>query len=309
MHMFKGVCRYFSFFLALGVSVVFSHTSFAAKVTPSQVYQVTEDILLQLKRMHDSNLTIPDLTKLHLDLPPRLPRHVIQQALNVRLKIQLLKRVNGMKLSEITAPPVKEVTPGDVMNVATVILDELKTFDKAYNLTPFKKSAKFVDGKTPTDVYKNLLRAQAMIVQLGIPGTVPNNVYNNAVSVSEEIKRVSAAVNKTVLVDAPSPSVGKKPSDAYTLAYYALKGIQALSKKPEYAIPKGVQVPKRIKSGIKPADVQQLLLFCLAELSSMKVKVGATEPLVLPKPTAGQTPSTVFDQLGLVNRQIQSMQW
>ncbi|WP_069186184.1 hypothetical protein [Candidatus Terasakiella magnetica] len=286
-----------------------SHTSFAEKITPSKVYQVTEDILLQLKRMHDANLTIPNLSKVHLDLPPRLPRHVIQQALNVRSKIQMLKRVNGMKPVELKAPPVKEVTPGDVMDVAKVILEELVNFDKAYGLSPFKKSAKLVEGKSPTDVYANLLRAQAMIVQLGIPGTVPNQVYNNALSVSQEIKFISAAVNKTVLVDAPSPSIGKKPADAYTLAFYALKGIQTLSKKKEYSIPKGVIMPKRIKKGIKPGDVQQLLLFCLAELSSMKVAVGSKEELILPKPAAGQTPSTVFDQLGLVNRQIQSMQW
>ncbi len=302
------VLRLFVVF-AFGWSMFWSPTSYAEKITPSKVFQVTEDILAQLNRMHDANLTKPDLSKARLEVPERLPRHVIQQALNVRSKIQFLRRVNGIDPVELTPPPVREVTPGDVLGVAETILKDLIEFDKAYGLEPFKKQAKFVDGKTPTDVYVNLLKAQAMIVQLGIPDTVPNEVFNDAVAVAQELEFVRIAQGKTTPVEPPSPSIGKKPSDVYTLAFYALKGIEGLSKKKDYTIPKGVILPKKLKKDITPSDVQQLLLYCLAELSSMKVAVGSRSKLVFPPATAGQTPSTVFDQLGLVNRQIQSMQW
>ncbi|WP_417840842.1 hypothetical protein [Terasakiella sp.] len=303
------VYRLAIFTFSLWVSGLATHTSHAETVTPNQVYQVTEDVLAQLERLHDANLSIPNLMNVDTNLPDRQPRHVLQQALNVRSKIQLLKRVNGLEPSEIKPPKVKEVTPSDVLIEVQTILNELTEFDKTFNLPPFKKQAKAVEGKTPTDVYLNLLRAQAMIVQLGIPDTIPNEVFNNVLSVSEEIKLVAAASNKKTDVEPPSPSIGKKPADAYSLAYYALKGLKGLTRKPEYKIPNDIVLPKRKTRNITSSDVQQLLLFCLAELSSMKVAVGATAPLMMPKPAAGQTPTTVFDKLGLVNRQIQAMVW
>jgi len=305
----KRVYCFFIFLFSLWVSNFYTHTSFAEKTTPSQVYKVTEDIIAQLKRMHDANLSIPNLMDVKLNVEERRPRHVIQQALNVRSKIQLLQRVNGMEQSKLSPPPVKEVTPGDVMDVVKTILSELTAFDKAYGLSPFKSQAKLEEGKTPKDVYFNLLRAQTMIVQLGIPDTIPNEVFNNALAVSHEVKLVAMAAGKKADVDPPSPAIGKKPADAYSLAYYALKGLKGLVRKDEFKIPGGVVLPKRKTRKITPSDVQQLLLFCLAELSSMKVAVGATEPLIIPEPAAGQTPTTVFDKLGLVNRQIQAMQW
>jgi len=279
------------------------------KITPNHVYQVTEDILNQLERMHDANLTKPDFSTARLEIPQRLPRHVIQQALAVRDKIQTLKRINSMEVEEIAAPPVREVEPADVINVVQKILSELTGFDDAYGLSPFKASAKLPSDKTPTDVYLNLLKAERMIVQLGIPDTVPNEVFNKASLIVQELEFIRIAQGKTEPIDPPSASIGKKPADAYSLAFYALKGLKGLAKKPEYKVPGGVILPKRLKKDIHPNDVQQLLLFCLAELSSMKVAVGAKDKLIMPPQAAGQTPSTVFDKLGLVNRQIQSMQW
>jgi len=293
----------------LGIGITFASTSHAEEITPSKVYQVTEDILAQLNRLHDANLTKPDLSKLRLELPARLPRHVIQQALNVRLKIQILKRVNGMEQQALTPPPVKEVTPSDVMNEANLILEELMALDQSFGLKPFKRKAKLEDGKTPTDVYANLLKAEEMIIQLGIPVTVPNDVYNSAVMVTQELEFIRIAQGKTSIVEPPSASISKSPADAYTLAYYALSGLKNLSKKDDYKIPKGVIMPERLTKDIGPRDVQQILLYCLAELSSMKVAVFAKDKLVFPAPAAGQTPSTVFDMLGLANRQLQSMQW
>jgi len=295
--------------LFFGLVITLGPNAHAGKITPSKVFQVTEDVLAQLNRMLDASLTKPNFTKARLEIPARMPRHVLQQGLNVRSKIQILKRVNGIKSSEITTPPVKEVTPGDVLKVSEAILAELVEFDKAFGLTPFKKQAKLIDGKTPTDVYINLLRAETMITQLGIPGTVPNEVYNTAVSVSKEIEFLRIAKGKIKPIDPPSSSIGKTPGDAYTLAFYALKGLQGLSKKKEYNVPKGITLPEKLKKGITPVDVQQLLIYCLAELSSMKVSAGLKDKLILPPPAAGQTPSTVFDQLGLVNTQIQSLVW
>lgn len=293
------------FCMALTLSTV----AHSAKITPSQVFQVTEDILIQLNRLHDANFTTPDLTKTRLELPPRLPRHVIQQGLNVRSVIQVLKRVNGIEKSVIAPPTVKEVTPQDVLSVVDHILADLVDFDKTFGLAPYKKQAKLIEGKTPTDVYANLLRAEAMIIQLGIPGTIPNEVFNSAVAVSNEIELIRQAKGKTAPLDSLTPSMAKKPSDAYSLAYYALKSLQSLTKKKEYTIPKGVIMPKKIRKNITPGDVQQMLIYCLAELSSLKVTVGITTPLVLPPPTSGQTPSTVFDELSIVNAKIQSLAW
>lgn len=294
----------------LGFSLTTTHTSRAEEnITPSHVFQVTEDILWQLLRLHDANLTIANFADTRLDIPERQPRHVIQQALNLRGKIQVLKRINGVEMTPVTALPVQKITPAHALKEVQAVLDDLMALDSAYGLEAYKPSAKLKENKTPTDVYKNLLRAESMIIQLGIPEVVPNDVYNTALAVTHDIDVLRKARGKTDPVDPPSPSIGKQSADAYSMAFYALKGLQGLTKKPEYQIPTEVLLPERLKKDITSRDVQQLLLYCLAELSAMKVAVGAKDPMVIPPPAAGQTPSSVFDTLGLVNRQIQSMQW
>jgi hypothetical protein len=295
--------------LFFGIMIISTAGAKAEDVTPSQVFQVTEDIIAQLNRLHKANFTKADFTNTRLEIPERLPRHAFVQALNVESKIQVLKRVNGIKTNEISPLPVKEIVPADVLQISKALLAELMEFDKPFGLPPFKQQAKMVEGKTPTDVYANLLRAETMITQLGIPESVPNEVFNIAVAITKEIELLRIQKEKTTPIQAPSASIGKSPADTYTVAFYALKGLADLTKKKEYTIPKGVIMPDKIRKDITPRDVQQILLYCLAELSSMKVAAGIKDMLVLPTPTSGQTPSTVFDQLGIVNTQIQSLVW
>ena len=303
----KACFKFLIFSLALLSSISSYETAYAQqKITPSHVYQVTEDVILQLERMHKANLSTPNLDSLELNIPNRLPRHVIQQAFNVRKTIQFFKKVNGMEFSEVTPPEVHEITPAEVLSVTKEILDSLVAFDETFKLTPFQPSASFVDGKTPTDVYKNLLRAQEMIIQLGIPPIVPNNVYDSAIALNHDLSLIRKALGDATSMTVDTESLGKTPVDAYNLAHYTLQNLKTLTEKPAFTIPKGVIMPEKLKKA-SPREVQQVLLYALAEVSSIKAKLGIMEVQLIPEPSVGQTPSSVYDQLSLANRQIQSM--
>lgn len=306
--MFSTYIKKFYAVVYVITGLIYSHGNvLASEITPSHVFQVTQDILKQLERMHVANLTKPMLDQLKLDVPPRFPRHAFMQSINVLERIQVLKIVNGLVPTKVKSVPVKEVNSADVMEKVQMILSELTNFDKVYGLSPFEASAHFEEGKTSTEVFQNLLKAQEIVTQLGIPIIVPNDIFENAISVTNELQNIRKTVGDVKEISRPSPSSGKHISDTYAMAYFGLKGLQTLSKKPNFEIPNGVIVPKRLSANITTNDAQQILLFFLAELSAMKVVVGATEELTPPSPVAGQTPSTTYDQLGFIVRLLQSM--
>ena len=76
----------------------------------------------------------------------------------------------------------------------------------------------------------------------------------------------------------------------------------------DFAIPNGVVMPNDRSGKVRPGHVLDLLNNALAEISAIKVKVGATTPTELAPPQSGKTPSNVFDAVSTARAMVESLQ-
>ncbi len=268
----------------------------AAAITPDDVYRVTRTINGELELMHESNDSMPIVDIDAPELTPRRPRHVMQKAREVLLKVQLLRRINGLAQNDLPPMPLHEVRPADVKAVVDLIRRDLAALRSIFGVTKAPFSAPNPTGKTPTDVYSDLVRAGEQLDGLGIPRIVPNDVYRVALTIVDDLEKVRIARGVTEAVPTLLGSKDKQPSDVYAKAFEILRALGALtSENPDIEIPGGIVLLNRRSGRIEPAHVMDLLNNILAEISAIKVTVGARSLTEFAPPQAGRTPSHVYD--------------
>ncbi len=269
-----------------------SMSSAMAQTTPSHVYQVVDNVKAELAEMHKANLSDPPRVK--VNLTERQPRHVLQKAREVYGDVQKLRKSRGLAENPLPAFPVREVTPADVRELADKILTNVREVRKETGAADPAPAA-LPSGKTPTDVYDNLVQAKASIT--AVPVIMPNDVYQVALTIISDIEKVRKAKKVTAEVPEPAASKGKKPKDVYEVAYKLLGKVKALTEKKGYDIPGGVIMPNKVSGRITPTDVIDLLNNILAEVGAIKVVVGSTDKTEFAGPQSGKTPSDVYDAM------------
>lgn len=270
----------------------------AQQVTPSHVNQVVETLIVELELLHEENFSEPDLSGADLNISARLPRHVLQKAREVFLKVQLLRSINGLPPRTLPPVAVREVKPSDVRQMVDNILKDARELRLVFGVRVEAEEVALKPDQKPTDVYRSLIRAGAMIDQLGVPKTVPNDVHRVALTINGEIELIRAKRGVTVSVPAGEPTRGMSPGDVYAGGFVLLNSLKSLVERdPDYRIPGGIVLPTRKKGSITPGDVLDLLNNILAELSAVKAKIGAITPTDLVAAPSGKTPSDVFDAL------------
>lgn len=267
----------------------------AQAITPPQVYQAIETVNAQLAAFHVANGTRPVADPQAPAFTERFPRHALQKAREVLLKVQALRVLNGLPEQPVPEIPVRDVTPADVKSVLDKVLAGLQDLRPLMGNPPAPPPASLVEGKTPTDNVAALRYAELQLDGLGLPPTAPNEVMRIALSVVSDLEKVRAARGITGAVPAVAVVPGKKPADTYNQAYEVLADLKtAVEGDPSLAIPKGVVLPNKRSGEISAANVLDMLGSVLAEISALKVKVGATKPTELAPVQAGKTPPDVF---------------
>jgi len=288
---------YQCFLSGISILCVVAATNAAAQtVTPSDVYQVVDNINAELALLHEANNSTPSRDRKSPGLTTRRPRHVIQAARMVLLKVQALRAINGLTQNPVPPFPVREVLPVDVKQIVERILADIRGLRPKFNVTAPTPKAVLMPGRTPTDVYGNLMRASLQIDGLGIPRVVPNGVYRVAMTIIGDLKKVRAARGIGTKVKFQAGAKHKRPKHVFNRSVELLAAIKSLSAAdPVFAIPGGVVMPNKRSGRIRPAHVMELLNNVLAEIGAIKVKVGANIATELAPMPSGKSPSNVFD--------------
>lgn len=263
----------------------------AEEITPSHVFQSTDNIISELSSMHEANFSTPE--KSRLKLTPRRPRHVFQKAREVYLKVQRLKEAKGESAVSLKPFPVRAVKPHDVKELVDNSLSDLQKLRGKFG-SKKPEAVAMPKGKTPTDVYMNLSHAGAYIDSLGIPKTVPNDVYQLAQTIIGDLKTIRAKKGITSEINEPPAASGKKPSDVYLESLALLEKLKKLTDNPDYAIPGGVVLLKKVSGRITPGIVLDALNNSLAEVGAIKQVSGVSDPTVIAPKQSGKTPSDVY---------------
>ena len=296
--------------LMIGITFLLTwscHPADNPKITPSDVYQVVDIINDQLSYMVLTSGGNPNNIVAHPLLTPRQPRHVVQKAREVMLKLQRLRTLNGLPETPLPLFSTNEMISVDSKKIIDQILYDVldlrhkfiesDSVETNINISDKKiNSIDFIAEKTPTDVYANLQYTEDLLDALGIPRTMPNDVYRLAVMINHDLEEILVARHQTLPPMIKQLSNSKLPDDTYAQAYLVLDHLRTkVNNEKSLSIQGGIVLPNRLSPPLTPGDVLDLENNMLAELGAIKARVGITIPTTIPPLIHGKTPSDVFD--------------
>ncbi|CAK0748589.1 conserved hypothetical protein [Gammaproteobacteria bacterium] len=280
----------------------------ADEITPSHTFQAADNINAELAAIHEANSSQPVTDEGAPVLTQRYPRHVFQKAREVLIKTELLRSLNGLSENSVPVFPVTEITPANVKKMLDTVYQDLIELRPVFKVTKTIAPAPLIPGKVPTDVYGNLQKASNSLDGLGIPKTVPNDVYRLGLMIIDDLEKIRTARGKTDPITAPSGATGKKPLDTYNRTFDILEALKTkVETDPALKITGGIVLPNRRMGAITPSYVLDIENNVLAELSAIKAAVGVSSPTVLPPQPQGKTPSDTYDILSKALAQVGSL--
>lgn len=271
--------------------LMFSTTSFA-KTTPSDIYLITENIKAELELFHDANISEPKVSTLHHK--DRKPRHALQKARELYLKVQALRKSKGMPLNQLPQFAVKAVTPGDVGDLMSKVLSDLIALRVEYETAP-AAAAILVDGKSPSDVYANSADISVSIDALDIASVVPNDAFRLAITINNDLTDMRKFKGITKPIAKITASKGKNPGQVLAKVHELFAKLQKLSSMPGNEVKGGIVAPSIPKGTITPSIVLDAQNNILADIGAIKFAVGVKTPTKIAAQPSGKTPSDVFD--------------
>jgi hypothetical protein len=276
-----------------------------AQETPSHAFQAVEAVRLELDSfLAAAGTAIP---KYDNEVSSKRPRHVIQKARENLVRVQTLRNLNGLAEKPVPDLPTTEVTPGDVKKVVDRLYEDVKELRPRFNAKGMAAPPPFVDGKKPTDVYRNLWEVSMRLDALGVPKPVPNDVYRLALLIKGDMDLVRQKLNITTPFKDVTGNSGKKPADAFDAALAAMATLKGkVDQNPKYAIPDSV-VPPIKPTSVTPANVIDALNVLAADVGSLKVKLGISAATPLPPAPQGKTPSNVVDLVSTIDAMIATL--
>ncbi|WP_220495756.1 hypothetical protein [Oceanospirillum sediminis] len=232
------------------------------------------------------------------------PRHVYQKALEVLGKINRLRVIKG--LGPVATPhyPVRLITPDEVYGLVKHVRNELHLLipeDQRKNRTTPVIHKNIVPG----DVYSSLQWASLRIDPLlGVRGYTPNEVYQLAEYIVEQIRFLRLSQNLAEIRKKPAKTSGKHPNHALKAAIDLQQKVFQAQINLWMPLPeKPPEIPHRV---ISPTDVYDALQVILAELQRMKYRLGVNREIPYPALKTNKTPDDVIQLLVYASNLIPS---
>ncbi len=272
-------------------------TAMAQGTTPNHVFQVTEQIMLELKQLNAENFSTARDIQAPMD--EANPRHVLFLIRDQWRKVQLLRFINGLESNSLPPAVIRDVTPTEVKTQVDRLLIEVQALRSAYGLEAASDIlVPLPNDKTPTQVYANLLRISAELDALGVPATVPNDVYRVAASIVENLDYLAKRENIDTSHIVQRSAIGRTPQDAYYAGLELISALKNLAEmNSELSVQGGIAIPHSDETKKTPGDVIVVLSRALADVMAL-MNAADTRPAMLTAPyEGGKTPSDVFNSI------------
>ncbi len=279
------------------VAVLFSLSAVQADdVTPSHVYQVANTAVRELQEV----LSAKKIKRQHLDLEasPRRPRHVLQKAREVFVKLQNIRLLLNLPPIEVPPLSVGRIAPVDVKIQTNRILDAVRELYQTSGKKTLVDLVRFRSGKTPTDVYAQMAQISSMLDELQETAVKPSDVFRFSVTVKQVLEEIyKIKMNGALPSYEIAPVTGKSPRDVFQLGRVLHAKLEVLEAKHGYNIDGGVGEVKAKAGRVTPSDVLDLMNIILADVNAMKLPAGVQHVTQLPAYEGRKTPSDVFQEI------------
>lgn len=284
--------RHFSFW-ALFISLGLSSPGFAQQATPNHVFQSVEETRLVLLELNEANFSKSNKTVQAQS--GILPRHVYQKARDVWRKLQLLRYMNGLPTQALEPLEAKDISPADVKQLVDKINTAVVDLLPSYGVDGELPKRALPSGKSPSDVYQNLAAVLIELDALGVPATVPNDVFVVAKELTAILRVIADNNSASYALDSLALENGKTPGDVYQLGIDVIADLNQLAEqRTQFQVPGGINVPPSKADGVTPSDVIDLLAHAIADANAIKAALGIKEPGQAVRFEGGKTPSDVY---------------
>ena len=283
---------------AIAITLAFglASTAYAQGVTNSVLYQQSMDITGELNLLHEANGSQAEKVRNAPEISNRLPRHVLQKAREVLLKVQVARKLNGLPQTKAPAIPAKQITATEIKPLLDLILKDVRDLRTKFAVSKPSPKSGVVSGKTSNDVYVLLEKANHAIDGLDIPHINPNEVLQIADTIVADLEAIRAQHGLSDKI-AYSSGAKKKPKAVYNHAYELMKALKGVADvNGDFKIDGGITLTaQKSKGRVAGNQVIDNLNNILADVAAMKVKLGVNKPTVLASMKSGNKPGDVFD--------------
>lgn len=266
-------------------------------VTPSHVFQGTEDLISEIEILREA-MEVADYPVEAEPQEDRAPVHVYAKSLEVMKKVSRLQRKLGMRPGRVGQIPVKEIAPKDVLGSVNAIVAQLRRVKSQLVIKDKIPPAPFEGAKTPSMVYKNLGDASLMMDGLVGRHITPNDVFGNVVEILAEMELIAAKLKVVLESNPPRVEGRKRPKD---VAQQLLRATYKVTNLQSRLGMDASGVPTITLVRVTPTEVYEVTNILLAEMARIKthlnVKLPRSPSRAEPR---NKTPTAVFAQALLI---------
>ncbi len=276
----------------------------AESVTPSHIYQVTEDIILEIEVLRES-IGVDEEPKEPEPQRSKSPIHIYSKGLEVLEKISRAERKLGMFPTQVGEIPLREIKPADALDITKKILLELQSMKEQLYIKDKIENAPIVGGKMYAQVYENLWLASYMLDGL-IPPIKPKDVSRNLQYLQDELRLIATNIGVSIDLDVPKEEGRKRLKEVGQQALLALYKVSDLESRLSGMA--AASVPDVTLVRISSSDIYDLTNILLAEMVRIKVHLKIDLPRGSSQPTTGRVKTNeVFAQMRLVVINLEKM--
>lgn len=278
---------------------------YAADITPSDVYAqalLIEQETLQLQRQ----LGITDAAEIPKPIKTDLlPRHVWAKTYMLLTKLTLFREQKKLPaVRPVAIEPTVNLTPFYNWGECRRILTEMKIIEQSLGITIATPPTPVVTGKQPIDVFNKLNQISALWSVLIGGQITPPYVYAEAMRLNDDVAMLLQMQGVMDTALPPAKLANALPADSLDAGFTLLHEIQRLQLQTGLD-PVNLDEFYLARQDAKPQDVFNLITLLLAELQTVKAKLGLKHAITpLAQYYEGKKPADVTQVLGYIANKL-----
>ena len=271
-----------------------------SNVTPNHVFQATLDLIAEIEILREG-MAVVDYPGEAEPQEGRAPVHAYAKASEVLEKVARVQNRLGMEEVDPGFIPVKEIIPADVLGQVHRSTEEIRKIKSQLFIEGVIEPASFVNGKTPSLVYKNLGDASLLLDALVERPITPSDVFRRLEYVYDDMESTAANLNVSLNRELPTVDGGRTLKDVARLLLRASYKIIDLENKLGMD---ASSVPQVAIERVTPAENFEGTNILLAEMHRIKVHLNIDrlhEPRPVPR---DKRPTDTFAQVARILRNL-----
>ena len=301
MYFLELLFRFWTSFILLSLFLIVSitaQTAGAKEILPSDVYQNTQRIRMELERIRQATGK-PLEPRPEINIRHASPREVFFQAITFWVKsVRLCKefrRAGHYYATKIEITPPDKVVPGDVWVLTENARGRLSCVRRELGLEPLREVPPLDNSKNPSDVFRSIVQANRQINLILSYKFAPGDVFAIVSLTNEYMREILDRMAPGWRADAGQAPVyvkQKQPIDVFQQLNKCLSIVRRIAETSDVPI---LDFDPDYSHEILPSDVYDMASLVFSEVRYFSTLAGVRKRYRLSS-REDKVPSDVFQQ-------------